>query len=146
MNYFLFNSFGHIVGIAETLTPEQRADRAWECRADDWTLVRAQRIAAEASSLTGAEWDAIDNGEHCYPRYDVVRVPRVGDKVSYAFNGDSYPDGEIVSVSSRDKGFRIVKTDTGSAYYRRKQTAGWIKKGGTWSLIQGHQRRWNPEF
>lgn len=146
MHYFRFNSFGHIVEIAETLTPEQHADRAWECRADHWDLVRAQRIAAEATSLTGDDWDAIDNGEWVSPRYDVIRVPRVGDKVSYAFNGDSYPDGEIVSVSARAKGFRIVKTDTGGVYYRRKQSGAWIKKGGTWSLIQGHQRRWNPEF
>ena len=96
----------------------------------------AQDIAEQATQLTGDLFLACDRSECVSPRYVVVRAPRVGDAASYAFNGDSYPDGVITHVTEAT--CRVVKTDTGSTYYRRKCGAGWTKKGGTWSLVSGH--------
>ena len=78
-----------------------------------------------------------------YPRFDVVYAPQVGDKVSYAFNGDSYPDGVVTKVSAS---LRRIETSTGSVYYRRKSTGTWKKQGGTWWLVHGWHNDRNPHF
>ena len=78
---------------------------------------------------------------------NATTVFNVGDAVSYAFNGDCYPDGLVVSVGTGVK--QVVTTDTGSRYYRKVSRHGdvsWIKEGGTWTLVKGHTRRWNPSF
>lgn len=119
----------------------------WEYRGNWKTFEMAAQRAAELNMVAGKfVYDATDSGPNVHPQFDIIRVPAAGDKVSYSFNGDSYPDGVIVSVSSAEKNFRIVKTDTGSTYYRRKQSGAWVKKGGTWSLIQGHVNERNPSF
>lgn len=84
-----------------------------------------------------------DQGAHVWPRFRVISPPAVGDAVSYAFNGDYTPDGTVVSVS---KSLRVVKTSTGNVYYRRRKSAAWIRKGGTWGLVAGHVSRRNPSF
>lgn len=114
----------------------------WINRRDFDGMDVAEVIARGATELTGERYIATDAGPHVSPRYDVTRAPAVGDKVSYAFNGDSYPDGEIVRVSAS---LKVVTTSTGSRFYRRKQSGSWVK-GGTWSLVRGHVRKLNPEF
>lgn len=121
---------------------EMARRRAWETRNDWKTFAAAQKRAAEL----GAKYTATDSGEHVSPRYDVIAVPQVGDPVSYSFNGDTYPDGKIISVSHPDKHYRIVKTDTGSVYYRRGLRGAWVKRGGTWSMVSGHRNQRNPSF
>lgn len=116
---------------------------------NDWpTMERAEQVAKElneaAVQTVACPYIAIDSGPNVSPRYDVIERPQVGDEVSYGFNGDSYPDGKIIKVSGPN--FRIITTDTGSVYYRRKLTGGWIKKGGTWSLTRGHRYEQNPSF
>ena len=83
-----------------------------------------------------------DAGPHRSPRFSIVTPPAVGDKVSYAFNGDSYPDGEVVRVS---KSLRVVTTSTGSKFYRRRESGAWVQNG-TWSLVRGHVSERNPHF
>jgi hypothetical protein len=102
----------------------------------------ALAIARSASELTGKRYIPIDAGRHTWPRYDVVLAPAVGDAVSYGFNGDAYPCGEIVSISATMK---VIKTSDGSVFYRRRESGSWIK-GGTWSLIAGHVSKQNPSF
>lgn len=114
-----------------------------ESRSNWGSFEEAEKRAAEVTEATGVLYIATDSGSGCYPRFDVVRPPAVGDKVSYAFNGDYYPDGEVVKVSPT---LKKVETSTGSVYYRRKLTGGWKKKGGTWSLINGHHNERNPHF
>lgn len=104
----------------------------------------AEFVAKAASDFTGKQFLAVDHGQNVWPQFDIACLPEVSDEVSYSFNGDSYPDGRIVSISSGPK--KTIKTSTGNLYYRRRQTASWIKKGGTWSLIKGHHSEWNPEF
>ena len=111
---------------------------AWDFK----SFAEVEALAAELTSLTGKTYLPSDAGPSVSPRYDVFQPPAVGDKVSYAFNGDYYPDGEIVRVTPS---LRVI-TSTGSKYNRRKLTAGWVKVGGTWSLVQGHIDRRNQEF
>lgn len=111
-------------------------------RNDMTSLDHAERIAADATALTGELHIGVDRGRNCYPRFDVIRAPHVGDAVSGSFNGDSYPEGHIVSVSPT---LKKVTTSTGAEFFRRKQSGSWIKQG-TWSLIQGHESRRNPSF
>lgn len=116
----------------------------WQSRRD-WTSIQmADAVAHGATKLTGKLHVAIDNGNCVYPRYDVIEAPAAGDKVSYSFNGDSYPDGEITSVTAHT--LRVIKTSTGSTYYRRRASDTWVKKGGTWALVQGHIDERNPSF
>lgn len=112
-----------------------------------WTSFRTIEVAQEVcdamnSLKTGNIYMVVDHGEHVRPRYDIVRKFKIGDAVSYAFNGDCYPDGTIKSVSQ--SGRRIVTTG-GGVYYRRRQTGSWIKDG-TWTLIEGHYYKQNPSF
>lgn len=117
---------------------------AWKA-VNRWaSFEEAEDIAAQATELTGDLHLACDRSRYVSPRYVVVRAPKVGDKVSYAFNGDYYPDGVIRHVTKTT--CRVVKTDTGRTYYRRKLGAGWKMQGGTWSLVPGHISRYNREF
>ncbi len=111
-------------------------------RNDIRSMAHAERIAQEATELTGQLHIPTDAGGHVSPRIDVIRCPALGDEVSYAFNGDSYPDGEITGISPT---LKVITTSTGSRYHRRGRTGSWIK-GGTWSLIQGHHDKRNPSF
>jgi hypothetical protein len=101
--------------------------------------------AVALAELLGAPYTAADHGPHTHPRYTVFVMPHVGDAVSYSFNGDSYPDGEIVKVGTGPKA--VIVTSTGSRYYRNGPHApSWTKQGGTWSLISGHHNERNPSF
>lgn len=127
-------------------TNEWKPNGNYESRHDWKTMIAAESRAVQLNFALGKldEFIAIDNGAHVSPRFDIIRRPHVGDKISYAFNGDSYPDGTITKISG--KNFKIVTTDTGSVYYRRKFSGGWVKKGGTWSMIKGHHDERNPSF
>jgi hypothetical protein len=103
----------------------------------------AEKLAKAFTTANKELWLAVDHGPHRGPRYDVTRCPKVGDEVSYGFNGDYYPDGAINTVSKT--GFKVVTT-TGSVYRRKKKSAGWMKEGGTWSLVLGIHKEKNPSF
>ena len=131
--------------VVERLADADRRTGDWLCRWDFPTLEVAEQIANNANKRMAGRriFAAVDSGPYVSPRFDVVRASQVGDKVSYAFNGDSYPDGTVTAVSAS---LRVVRTDTGSVYYRRKSTGTWIKQGGTWSLIHGWRNDRNPCF
>lgn len=75
-------------------------------------------------------------------KFGIVEVPKVGDEVSYAFNGDYYPCGVIERITDK----LTVITSTGDRFRRVKNTAGWKKEGGTWWLVNGHVDRRSEEF
>jgi hypothetical protein len=120
----------------------------YETRSYWKAMDRAEQVAAqlnEAALQTVAQrYIAIDNGPNVRPRFDVIERPMVGDKVSYSFNGDTYPDGVITKIAGAN--FRIVTTDTGSRYYRKGTSGRWAKQGGTWSMVKGHVSTYNREF
>lgn len=120
-----------------------RWDWNWTSRNDWDTMEHAENMAAFANEAAGSEkYMATDAGQYCSPRYDVIAKPAVGDDVSYAFNGDYYPDGQIKSIS---KTMKVITTTTGDRFYRVRETGCW-KMNGTWSMVGGHIERQNPHF
>lgn len=111
-------------------------------RNDMKSMSDAEKIAADATTLTGKVHLAADKGAHTYPRYDVIAAPAVGDKVSRAFNGDYYPAGTIVRVS---ESFRVVTTDTGIKFYRVHDSASW-RNARTWFMSAGWRDERNPSL
>lgn len=126
------------------VTDKTSHGEGWQSRWDWKDLDTAQQIAEGATKLTGRLHIGIDNGPCVSPRFDIMEAPAVGDEVSYAFNGDYYPDGVITSVTKGS--LKVVRTSTGSTYYRRRNTGNWKKAGGTWSLVPGHRTDKNPSF
>ncbi len=109
---------------------------------DYTSFEEVEELAEKVTALTGELHLPYDIGANCYPRFGIFTPPKVGDKVSYAFNGDYYPCGEITRIT---KGWRIT-TSTGKVFNRRKNTAAWVMVGGTWSLVSGHISEQNPSF
>lgn len=109
---------------------------------DIHSLPHAEYIAESATKETGDLYIATDAGEHCHPRYDVIKAPQVGDEVSYCFNGDSYPCGVIASIS---KTMKKITTSDGKQFFRSKDTGAWVYNK-YWSMVPGHIHRLNPEF
>jgi hypothetical protein len=130
---------------AQTEYPKEEGGRfnaSFQNRNDWKTLARAEEVAAQLTEATGTLYLATDAGPHCSPRFDVIAAPVVGDKVSKEFNGDSYPEGEIKSIS---KTLKVVITTTGVRFTRRGNTGAWVE-GGTWSMTRGHVSKYNREF
>ena len=134
-----------VASISGNLTDEQHCDPSWISRHDIRSFEHAEQIASQANAMVGAGTILIpvDRGEGCWPRYDVVQAPKVGEKISLGINGDYYPDGEIVKISGKDH--RIVTTSTGRKYYRRRQSSVWIADK-VYAMVHGHISRLNPEF
>lgn len=153
MDYLRLDQTGEVVAFQNERPTHVAAFRdlnedengGWRTTRDTKSYEQAQAWAAAINAkfaATGDTYIATDAGPNCFPRYDVQRVPAVGDEVSYAFNGDSYPDGTVVRVS---KTFKIVVTSTGHYYHRVKLTGGW-RRSKTWWLQQGHHREQNPHL
>lgn len=131
----------------------------------DRNSIKSQLQAATLASacngdLRDSSWSSpnqyvwVDQGNHHYPRYDVVRAPQVGDEVSYGFNGDYYPCGKVTRVSDfkalgNGVSCRRVEAqeENGSVhvFWRAGNTSSW-KKDRTWSLVRGHRNERNPCF
>lgn len=106
------------------------------------SMKQTEEYAKELELKTGDKYLPCDYGSHRSPRFEVVRLPKVGEPVSKSFNGDSYPEGVIVSVS---KTYRKITTSTGLSFYRVGMTGGW-RENGTWWLTPGHINERNPCF
>ena len=108
----------------------------------------ALELAERMTASEGRLFLGCDAGRWCSPQFTVVAAPAVGDAVSYAFNGDSYPCGTIVSVGGGVKRRVVAQDEDGSrhVFYRRKLSAGWVREGGTWSLVHGTHDERNPSF
>ena len=155
MNYFNINANFEVSAIANAVPAEangnpnawwrlngETRESGWASRHDFSSLEIAEKVAAGASKFTGRTYIATDAGEGCYPRFDVIEAPAVGDEVSYAFNGDYCPCGTIVSIS---KSMKLIVTSTGRKFYRSRLSGAWLN-GGMWSMVAGHINRLNPEF
>jgi len=90
---------------------------------------------------------AFNNDQGTYsepkPTYIVYKMPEVGAQISYGFNGDWYPCGEIAKIS---KTFKKITSSTGETFYRRACGTAWALPGGTWSMTKGHHNCRNPHF
>jgi len=77
----------------------------WMTRHDFKSMEDADKIAKSATEATGKVYLPVDSGYGVSPRFDVIEAPTVGDDVSYAFNGDYYPCGQIKSISDS---YRVI--------------------------------------
>jgi len=107
------------------------------------TFADAEVLAEQVSKEKGYVHLAYDYGTNVSPRYGIVAPPKVGEDISYAFNGDYYPDGQVKSVSAN---CRVITTTGGHTFYRRLRTPNWKMAGGTWFLVKGHRNDKNPCF
>jgi len=107
------------------------------------TMELATAAAIELTNSTGAEHIAYKTSYACDP-FVAGRLPQIGDKVSMGFNGDYYPEGEIVKIHKNHK--RVI-TSTGREFTRvgdmRWKQGG---KNGAFSMIEGHISKMNPHF
>lgn len=147
MFYFQRNNQGNLQAISDY--NELDRDREYTYRGDFETMQDAADVANELNGFPelniapfSHKYLAIDNGPYCSPRYDVIEMPQIGDDVSYGFNGDSYPCGQVKSIS---KSLKVITTTDGSKFYRRKLTGSW-RMHKTWSLMKGHHNDRNPHF
>ena len=106
------------------------------------TEVEANEAAAKLTEESNELHIVTHEPSYVCNKWAVHRVPQVGDFVSYSFNGDSYPDSEIVSVS---KTLKVITTKSGKKYYRYKNHASW-RNNGTWWLVKGFHEERNPSF
>jgi hypothetical protein len=143
MLYFKVEANGHISEVSEDGHSKFSSD-GWVYGTECKSYEDAERLARLASEDLGQLFLAVDRGSHVWPRYDVTRAPKVGDPISYGFNGDYYPDGHIIKVGGTE--CSRVYSDTGSVYNRRRKSGAWIKRGGTWCMVQGHIDERNPSF
>jgi len=127
----------------------------WLNRNDMPTMEFARRVAdaATENAKRGANgtipyqlYIPIDNGPGCYPRYDVVAAPMVNDVVSKGFNGDYYPVGRVVKVSTNLRVITTCGDGEELKFYRRGESARWVQAGGTWTLVHGERNERNPSF
>lgn len=139
MIYVKVNQETGEVQLSSSEEAKQLQYKSIETRHDWKTFDHAATIAENLSKFTKELYVAVDNGEWCSPRFDITKVPQVGDEVSYAFNGDSYPCGKVAKVSAS---LKVITTDEGRKFYRKGQTASWKDK--CWCLISGHIYEQNP--
>ena len=120
-----------------------------EAKNDFKSFAEVENVASVLNNIMndGLVYLAFDNGSGTSRRYGVMIPPKVGDDVSYCFNGDYYPCGKVIRIT---KGWRIYTSDDtklqGSMFNRKGQTSNWVMKGGTWSLVKGIVNRSNPSF
>ena len=109
----------------------------------DWkSYEQVQDLAAKLSVNENKLYIGVDKGPSVSPRFDILQAPAVGDEVSYTFNGDYYPCGQITKISTS---LRRVETDEGKVFYRRKNTGVWLN-GRTWCMVHGHISEQNPHL
>ncbi len=109
--------------------------------------VRTFEAAEELARLLTTDdqtWMAADAGQGCYPRFTIFRMFRMGEDVSYGFNGDSYPCGIITKIGAGRQA--RITTSTGKTFNRCRLTGRWAAPGGTWTLCRGHEYKQNPSF
>jgi len=110
------------------------------------SFAEVEDIANQLAALDGQSWIAYDNGSHTSHRYGVMTIPKIGDDVSYGFNGDYYPCGKITRITPS---LRITATDergNKKVFNRKRTTSSWVMVGGTWSLVKGIHDERNPSF
>jgi len=129
-----------VTGIADHLM-DIEDKRTWVSRWDLNSLEDAQLLADKVTAFAGKPYIATDAGSSTFPRFDVREAPQVGDKVSYSFNGDSYPCGVITSISKTGK---RINTSEGKIFNRYMVTGSY--KSHCWYMVAGHIEERNPHF
>jgi len=114
----------------------------WLSSRDFASFADAESMVKYLVAMTGETYLPVDEGSGTYPRYRVIKAPKVGDEVSRCFNGDYYPCGKITKITPTWQ----VTTDGGQKFRRFKASGGWRETGrGFWMVAGVHDER-NPSF
>lgn len=127
---------GKICGVISQSIEGSTARGDWH----DYSAEQMDALAEEVSEYMGRPFVAVERDG--YPKNDIVPVPRVGDPISYGFNGDYYPCGRISRVSPTGK---VITSTQGHKFYRRGKTSKW-RYNKFWSLVRGHISEWNADL
>src|ERR1039458_2028661 len=79
--------------------PSLEEHSLWQSRINWTSYEQVCHIARYLEALTRRKFLGVDEGSNVSPRFDIIELFSVGDPVSYAFNGDYYPDGYIVKIT-----------------------------------------------
>lgn len=149
MFYIRFHDF-RIVEISENCPSDvQWIPSGSDVRGSGWISSRdlksmedAVQISAELESFTNRRYLPVDAGAGVYPRFRVIQAPKIGDKVSRSFNGDTYPCGEIIRITPSWQ----IRTSSGVKFLRYRETGGWREACGSFFMIYGDLYEQNPHF
>lgn len=141
--YLVVDKENHVIDVLEDYDDIDEATGRVIHSHDIVSFEEATRLANGATEATGEPFLPCDHGPNRHPQFAVISAPKMGDAVSYGFNGDYYPAGHITKMSSS---FYRIQTSTGDVFYRSKHTASWKMKGGTWWMVAGHHNERNPHF
>lgn len=100
----------------------------------------ACEVAANVEGAGPDEYMAVDNGPTEWPRYDVVRAWKIGDRARMVFNGDGFDCGQVCRVSPDYKRIRVtgIKGPRGG---RKALTFKRQGKSGVWKRGAFHLER-----
>lgn len=127
---------------AKKITLQEARDRNWEGVQEgrSWTNRNtADRIAQLLTEHEGHLFIAVQSSS---TDFDIIEAPVVGDKVSYAINGDCTPCGVITKISAS---MRVITTSTGKKFYRRGESGAWYNCK-YFGLVSGHIYERNPHI
>lgn len=130
--YVILNEQGQAINVAETF--ESIGSNTKYTTPTEWGEQEATVYAEQLSSTLKRPYIAVQTAYGHRRKFDIIAAPQVGDKVSYTFNGECYPCGEIVRISPTLK--KII-TNHDKVFYRRGNTGQWMMHN-TWSMIPGH--------
>ena len=117
-------------------------ENGWLSTRDAESYEEACTWAKYMTAMSGTTYLGYDNGPSVWPRYGVFEAPKVGDPVSYSFNGDTYPCGHITRITPTWQ----ITTDSGKKFRRPGTRGGFRMVGGTWSMVAGHVEECNPHI
>lgn len=93
--------------------------------------IDSARIYAKYHTTSGNPCVVVERSRSVRPRYAVIRLPKVGEKVFYIFNGDKYPEGTVKSISPS---LKVITTSKNRKYYRDGDKGIWYDSEKLWSL------------
>lgn len=100
-----------------------------KCSPDYESFEEVQDIAVKISEITGQQWIAYDDGEWTSHRFGIMEPPKVGDEVSYGFNGDYYPCGTIAKITKAGVS-RLAKAKSSTVVIKSVRAGLWLAAPG----------------
>lgn len=128
--------------LPEDLTAWANNQNGWLSRDHITSYEMAVDISRQLTECLGRTFLPIDATDAAWPRYGIIEAPKIGDKVSRSFNGDSYPCGEIIKITPTWQ----ITTSTGQKFRRIKNSGGWREAGRSFWMVAGHIDERNPHF
>ena len=136
---YITTDANNVVTNVSTTEHTANAQSRWDW--DDSDIEVVEKLAEQVSEFTGEKYVVTLTG--CRPQYDIIKMPMVGDDISYSFNGDTRPCGQIARVSQTGK---LITSTEGHKFYRAGEQSGCWVMNKTWSMLRGHRDERNPHL